>query len=136
MSRDVRTDARDANAACILCICTYLLLSTTLQVGNGRRCLSCCHFERFSFSCVKELLSFFCSCWSLCPGHQERVWCAAWNHTGSLLATCSSDKTISSQTCTCITQCLLLVLLAMYYYVETLVLCCIGKLLFDRGYVP
>ena len=32
----------------------------------------------------------------LCAGHQERVWCAAWNHLGSLLATCSGDKTISS----------------------------------------
>lgn len=27
-------------------------------------------------------------------GHEDRVWCATWSHTGTLLATCSSDKTI------------------------------------------
>jgi len=48
------------------------------------------------------LTCFACHCFlglGLCAttaGHADRVWSLAWNHNGTVLASCSGDKTISA----------------------------------------
>lgn len=50
-----------------------------------------------SCDCYLPVLIIF-----MIAGHLERIWNAAWNPSGTLLASCGADKTISTYSTSCI----------------------------------